>query len=552
MDKETFIEIQQCIEDRNKKRERYEKRLQRAKKLNMSYERYQEIVNRRYWAMDKAKEIGLRSHTCLMEHMDIDIKAYIYAQLIIDSLNEKDFEDRKYRLDRYLIARAWKAAGCENNKKFYLQIKYALEANKGDTISWFKDFCEGHKWLDNNNKLYNSSKYHYSRKARAAIGKLPYYCRWAAVHGLQDKYEEGKVIRIRDLNWDMVKEAQKGEYHAYKMGIVPSKALWGKHIPNDAIWKEYEYELSNIDYFSVNHSTVVELYDNNNYLTYLPAVKLSVLFGRDIQAAKRFISNFDSIISAGNFELPRGKYNKRAWAALANRYPNAIIEWLQVADKVEETLGRVPTDLDDLRQATIINPNMFLFIAGVRLTEDEYHDYERLWKQPHKDFVGIPAPGGSNGIRHNNLKLIQLNHNDKLQPFAGRLVNCCQHLHGAAHACAKSSWLEGNAAIWVAYENGIMVAQSFVWRSADGESVVLDSVESLSRRSSIAEIFTLAAKDILGRMSVKKVYIGDTNYGCSSMIVPDSKKTFKAPKCSFKLDYTDAEEVRLICKLKEE
>jgi hypothetical protein len=97
-----------------------------------------------------------------------------------------------------------------------------------------------------------------------------------------------------------------------------------------------------------------------------------------------------------------------------------------------------------------------------------------------------------------------------------------------------------------------MIAQSFVWRSADGESVVLDSVESLSRRDSIAEIFTLAAKDILGKMSVKKVHIGDTDYGCSSMIAPDSKKTFKAPKCSFRLEYTDAKEVRLICKLKEE
>ena len=156
-------------------------------------------------------------------------------------------------------------------------------------------------------------------------------------------------------------------------------------------------------------------------------------------------------------------------------------------------------------------------------------------------FVGIPAPVG---IEAGDYSLQQLDAYDKLQPLAGRLVNCCQHLHGAAASCARSAWLEGDAAIWAVWRDGQMVAQAFVWRSDDGSDVVLDSVECLGGHGyAVAPLFAAAAKSAVGRLGVRRVLVGTSAFGATSVVAAMAAgERFARPECRF-LRYTDARQV---------
>jgi hypothetical protein len=221
-----------------------------------------------------------------------------------------------------------------------------------------------------------------------------------------------------------------------------------------------------------------------------------------------------------------------------------------VAGIIERELGHIPSDLAEIRYAATCIPGLTDLAYGVLLSQPEKADYKRLWASPPKAFVGIPAPGGKDGIKIDELHLVQLAHDDLIQPLAGRLVNCCQHLHGAAASCARQSWTEGDAAIWAVFEGGRMVAQSFVWRSRAGDTIVLDSIEALARRQIIADIFLAATKTVVGRMGVKKVYVGSTSYGVSDMLSDAYEED--APMCAFSLSYTDARSVRLVCEANDE
>jgi hypothetical protein len=309
-----------------------------------------------------------------------------------------------------------------------------------------------------------------------------------------------------------------------------------------------------VDPFTVPVKTLKELLNNEAQSDWvsendLAAVMVSLLFGRDISAARRFVEANGNLHDAGQFTLPQGgEWDRKGWAGLANRYPVQIREWLTVADVIERELGRVPSDLTEIREAAIRVPGLIAQAYGVVLSREERDDYESLWAAAPKAFESIPAPGGSDGVKMGGLHLMQLSHDDRRQPLAGRIVNCCQHLHGAAESCARASWTEGSSAIWAVFENGKMVAQSFVWRSKDGRAIVLDSVEALASREALAEIFRVAAQSVVGKMGVTKVYVGDNDYGVSNMVSESPDEP--APKCAFHLNYTDAYRVRLVCEAK--
>jgi hypothetical protein len=445
------------------------------------------------------------------------------------------------------VARMWLAAGCRNSYKFRAQVAGGVFAKKGDSTNFLTAFIRGYKWVQEN----GLERLQLSRKAIAALGRISWYCRWAAVHGLR---KGEKPLRIRDLNWAAVEVAQKGPRTAIAAGFAPAR--WGWHQVLGSMGIDLEWEevrvLRHLNPFEVPQGTLKQLLGVGSTADIVvPAVHVALLFGRDVAAARRFAQANGGLHDAGQFTLPRcgAQWNRKEWAGLASRYPVQIREWLAAADAIERELGRVPFDLAEIREVAFRIPGIIARVGGVNLTSDEKSDYEALWASTPKEFEAIPAPGGSRGIEMGKLRLVQLAYDDPLQPLAGRLVNCCQHLHGAAASCARAAWREGGAAIWAVFENGRMVAQSFVWRSEDGRAIVLDSVEALASREALAEIFRVAAQAVVGKMGVEKVYVGDNGYGVSSMV--SNSKDEPAPKCAFHLSYTDASYVRLVCEVKE-
>jgi len=511
-----------------------------------------------------AKSVGLSYWPAIAYGPKIDIKAYKIADRILSKkvgskygeiLNDGrksyggwDSNNMKGCSPNF-VARAWYIAGCKDNIKFRLQIIYGILSKKGESVEEFKYYVKGLRWLQDNHLEH---KFSMSRKATIALGKLKWYTRWAAIYNIN----RDKRIRIRDLNWAAVKVAQKGHRVAIKEGYAPNKYEWVKilySIYNEDIDVNSIFIPRYLNPLNISLKTLKAIMTGNeNIENFIPAANIATIFGRDTEKAKKFIKdNNNNLHDAGQFTLPaNNKWNRKGWAGLASRYPINIKKYLPIADVIEEKLGRVPNNLTEINNLCMAIPELINVVFGdIMLSSYELDDYKRLWSMEPKNFIGIPAPGGSKGIKIDNLHLVQLEHDNILQPLVGRIVNCCQHLHGAAASCARQSWLYGDCAIWVVYEDGKIVAQSFVWRNKKGDSIVLDSVESLAKRESIAKIYIEAAKSVLGKLNVTKVYVGANNYGVSDML-SDSKKE-EAPECSFKLEYTDAHYVRLVCEIKD-
>jgi hypothetical protein len=517
------------------------------------YLRHREI--RRY-----AAELGLAYWPALAYGPRVDPRAYVIAERLLahkagarwgevlpDGSTSHGGWDSwgHYGLSAGDVAHMWRAAGCRNSAKFRLQVGSGIAARKGDSLSFTAAYIKGWRWLQANRLDW---RLNLSRKAVATLGRLTWYSRWAAISGLAP----GQKLRPRDLNWAAVKVAQKGPRAAITNGYAPTRWGWMQLAARTGI-DLAKHGLKNINPYEIPQHTLRDLLAAEvvTYATFVPAVHVAILFGRDVAAARRFVQAHGSLHNAGQFTLPaRGpsgtaEWNRRGWAGLASRFPEQIRKWLGVADVIEHELGRVPNDLAEVREVAGRVPGLVDRAFGIALSKAERAAYERLWASTPKQFIGIPAPGGSGGIKMGGLRLVQLAYNDPLQPLAGRLVNCCQHLHGAAASCARQAWSEGNAAIWAAFEADRMVAQAFVWRSRAGNAIVLDSVEALARRQAIADIFLAAAKAAVGRLGVRRVYVGDNGFGVSDMLT--DAKPEPAPECAFRLSYTDARSVRLVC-----
>lgn len=126
------------------------------------------------------------------------------------------------------VAAMWFAAGCEDNRKFRLQVwaasqmprldnarDYRAFAKKGDTLPWLRNYYRGLLWLVRNN-----IRLPLSRKTIAALGRLSAPLRRAAVTSLCDRewprghYDDAGVwrhfrLRIDNLDWESVRRAQE-------------------------------------------------------------------------------------------------------------------------------------------------------------------------------------------------------------------------------------------------------------------------------------------------------------------------------------------------------
>ena len=151
-----------------------------------------------------------------------------------------------YGISNHDVERMWFAAGCKNNKKFRMQVASGVTAKKGDTIPWLRNYIKGQQWW---NKLIPLRLHYFflCRKTLAVLGKLPWYCRWAAVNKLitintNTNENNGRYIRIRDLDWNAVKKVSE----AFQNNNI--KAVYS-YFPPRAIAKLNNIPLSlNIDF----------------------------------------------------------------------------------------------------------------------------------------------------------------------------------------------------------------------------------------------------------------------------------------------------------------
>ena len=90
----------------------------------------------------------------------------------------------------------------------------------------------------------------------------------------------------------------------------------------------------------------------------------------------------------------------------------------------------------------------------------------------------------------------------------GLFTGCCQHLHGAAKACAKHGATRPEGAFYVLRRGKRTLGQSWAWRK--NNTLVLDSWETAkdSGKKYCAPVLMKAAKDLVGRLGIAEVRLG--------------------------------------------
>ena len=256
---------------------------------------------------------------------------------------------------------------------------------------------------------------------------------------------------------------------------------------------------------------------------------------------------------AGQFRLPGVDklWSRKEWADFCLKATTAI-DYLSLADVIENKIGRVPRTKQELDEVVVSiateskdnNLKTTLLLNKVFLSDDEVTEYLQVMEDTPSNEKCFPDLGV---LEEGEYVVKLLKAGDSQLLTAGLLTDCCQHLNGAGADCALKAWKEPTATILAIYKGARMVGQAYVWLSKSKDSVVIDSLETLgnANRKLIAELVYRFTNRFTENNSFMTVYVGENSYGASKDLIKLSKdkNAIKAPKPSFRMDYSDADMV---------
>jgi len=388
------------------------------------------------------------------------------------------------------------------------------------------------------------------------------------VQALRNERHEYK-IRIRDLKWDRVKEVMNlpkwkriddtpmGYQWRSLKGVYTPKGLeeWKLNL-NGFKWGAYERLCSLVGL------SPYEGDDIEGGLR-LPLMKLVWVFGSDNEVL-RFVKqtqNHESLVlnfhDAGQFLIPMNStstISRDKWKALCFKFPE-IIKGAQKWEEIENDYG-IPRNLVEYRKsiaktlkykAELVGEMEYEIVdisAGLKLDQWEFERF--LWAYrgiSKKEFETIP----NIDIRENGYRMRKLGSDDPRGLVLGLLTNCCQHLSGAGKDCAYHGMESGYSAFFVIEKSGSIIAQSWVWR--DQEAICFDSIEALDHNYAkvIAMMMEKAKPQIVGKLGIEKMLMGETSYGVTKevkkLLHTTGKFSKRPPKYSGYMDGREQVEV---------
>ena len=528
----------------------------------------------------------------LAQYYNIDPKAWAYIdrkaeELGLDPANAYDSYG-VWGLSPYNIAKAWYAAGCKLGGKFRIWAVESLHVlkNKGRV-----DF-EG-PVLPKASESVRSYKGRvlFNRDLRIIVKDVDEFWQISGKISLSDRNRYSKLSVIARyyvmsnrlfieqddhlvINWEKL-AAWLRLPKRVKAAELPLRFAW-----NLLFNRKAPLGLTNDD----PHPTKLDRVSQRTFRALMEIVKAQspdesalavntkaayhlALGFRDIQSVKRWVAavtggSIDNVVNIHDAYVDANKLlattNRTAWVAFLTQFPD--LRWSVAYFSVfEKEFGRAPTgkrefvdfagtqefeNIEDIEVARLS--------AKHGLDQDEFEDYQEFFKK-HPGKKATMLPGIE--LKEGSYVFRKLDDHDKTGPFLGLATDCCQHLHNAGSSCAKAGWKHPESGFYVVEKDGDIVAQSWAWRGKDGE-LCFDSIEGLGNISipSVAELYLKAAKDLIGRLGITKVTVGNTYYGVTNNVkrylvengyVSGEKMEHKA-KMIRKVSYTDADKQWLI------
>lgn len=538
-----------------------------------------------------AKRIGLAYWPALLTKT-VDAKAYVVAEEVMSWMglgvytpNNPSDKSRNassggwdsqgyYGLSPYIVDRLWHLSGCKDSPKYRALIRVLAgtapfktvfakgvlngvlyHVKKSHTLQQTIHLIRGVRWLCNNAVALEIGWEVMGANTVITLGRISTPHRFAALHGHSADTTGVAKIRIRDLNWDAIAQVQAGAVKKshFIPSTVTSRTSWwstfnGRITDHMGVWTALNRP--SIRESGVPPQTLIGIINslekvNSTSTEYLHAAySLAWLFKKNTVAMDSYLALFSGgyrkvVHDAGQF-TPCGKISA-VWSGFVVAKPSLIrsVGWFST---VEQRFGVPSTLAEAIAWLEEVSPVGIGWLAG---QPPHVQGMYLRWKDQAKQTELVPAPGGKDGLVSGQYTLSQLEAGDMTALYVGELTDCCQHLQNAGSPCAIASYIHPDSAVWVVRKHGEIVAQSWVWRSKSGNTLVMDSVEALHGHREnpvVIDLFLKAAKTVVGTLGVRRVAISNTHYGMTREVIArtETMGMIDTPAMATVVTYSDA------------
>ena len=445
------------------------------------------------------------------------------------------------------IARMWYNAGCKDSPKFRIQVARHTEVPKRITGGRVRDYLRGLAWVEAHSGEITAR---YTPRAMCALGRISPWARWVATHTASQMLKNEpykKKVDLNELDWAEVARLQKlPKWRIIQEApYLPMRLRWEmvkETVPgilkHEGAVKELTDMIGNINVSEVKPGlqSIGEWEAHKEWSLYelTPTYASSMFFRKELRKALDISGMSLHDLGQSILRLPqeivrRKTASSAAWVAFCFATKLEALKYAQYWKAIEEGIGRLPKSLEELEalcrrfQYGYVAPEhegIAQAAASLNLGQREYEQYKYyLSNTPKSTSKCLPEVKveGADILLKGDWVLESLAPGDPIGPMLGLATNCCQHLDGAAKSCAKAIWKHRRAGAWVVRYKGKIVAQSYIWVSAD--VLVVDSIEALSGAyvEGIAAMYKKAAKDLT--KEGWEVYVGHTGYGITREVV---------------------------------
>lgn len=180
-------------------------------------------------------------------------------------------------------------------------------------------------------------------------------------------------------------------------------------------------------------------------------------------------------------------------------------------------------------------------LSALGYHQDDFDDVQERYLEMLEDGVFPPAYEVlplDEKITRDGLSARFLERGDFKALVIGNYTGCCQHIRGAGSSCAWHSFAQAEGGVLVIEHKGKIAFQSWVWRN--GDDVVFDNVEGDIKetlRESAKRIYAEFAKRLLGKLGIKRVWVGTSG---SDLEFPESPRDYGPALPENYVGYSDA------------